>query len=141
MVPPLMEFGPVSADVLDDVRPPLLPPPPLPPPPLRLVSCFAESAIALRESGRAKAWIVVKRVMRKRIVCESFMLSSLQCRIRQRRLLQQCILSDSDTVPRAALNDTVSFSFVVCRLSLTGSGLGEREKKRLTVRHKGAALS
>ena len=73
-----MELGFVRADVRDDddeVWPPLLPPPPLPPPPRRLVSCFAESAIVLRESGRAKAWIVVKRVRRKRIVRESFMLS------------------------------------------------------------------
>lgn len=62
----------------DELDPPLPPdekPPPLPPPPpLRLKSCLDDSVIASKASGTAKAWMVVKSVRRKRIVCGSFMM-------------------------------------------------------------------
>jgi hypothetical protein len=74
VVPPVIEFGLVNREEDDDVDELVLPPP-LPPPPLRLVSCFADSAIALKESGMAKAWIVVRKVRRKSMVCGSFIVA------------------------------------------------------------------
>lgn len=78
-MPPVIEFGLVSREDDDDDDDELVLPPPLPPPPpLRFVSCFADSAIALKESGTAKAWMVVKRVRRKSMVCGSLMIDVVE---------------------------------------------------------------
>lgn len=76
MVPPVIEFGLVNRDVDEDEDEDelVLPPPLPPPPPLRLVSCLADSAIALKDSGIVKAWMVATSVRRKRMLCWSFIL-------------------------------------------------------------------